>query len=61
MFVLDTDVSSNLPKQTQRPAVLRRLQATAASDLSTTVISVAEIQCGIERQMSQDAVCAADT
>jgi len=61
VFVLDTDVLSNLRKQKRHPAVLRWLQATAASDLSTTVITIAEFQCGIERQMSRDPVYAADT
>jgi predicted nucleic acid-binding protein len=61
MFVLDTDVLSNLRKQRKHPAVLRWLQATAASDLCTTVITIAEIQCGIERQMSLDPVYGTDT
>lgn len=61
MFVLDTDVLSNLRKQKKHPAVLLWFQATAASDLSTTVITIAEIQCGIERQLGPDPAYAADT
>lgn len=51
LFVLDTDVLSNLRKERRSPSVEAWLQATAADDLATTVISLAEIQCGIERQM----------
>lgn len=51
MFILDTDVLSNLRKEKKSPAVQAWIQATAATDLSTTVVTIAEIQCGIERQM----------
>lgn len=51
MFILDTDVLSNLRKQKKTPAVQAWLQATSASELATTVVTIAEIQCGIERQM----------
>jgi predicted nucleic acid-binding protein len=61
MFVLDTDVLSNLRKQKKHPMVQLWLHATAASDLSTTVITIAEIQCGIERQMNQDPEYASGT
>lgn len=61
MFALDTDVLSNLRKQKKHPTVQLWLHATASSDLSTTVITIAEIQCGIERQMSQNPTYASDT
>jgi predicted nucleic acid-binding protein len=54
-------VLSDLRKLKVHPTVLRWLDATAATDLSTTVITIAEIQCGSERQMRQDPVYAADT
>jgi hypothetical protein len=51
VFILDTDVLSNLRKVKKSPRVQAWIQATAASDLATTVVTIAEIQCGIERQM----------
>jgi hypothetical protein len=51
VFILDTDVLSNLRKEKKSPAVQAWVQATAATDLATTVVTIAEIQCGIERQM----------
>jgi predicted nucleic acid-binding protein len=61
MFVLDTDVLSNLRKQKKHPAVQAWLQATAPDDIATTVVTIGEIQCGIERQMDQDPAYAGDT
>lgn len=51
VFILDTDVLSNLRKAKKSPAVQAWVQATAAADLATTVVTIAEIQCGIERQI----------
>jgi predicted nucleic acid-binding protein len=50
MFLMDTDVLSSLRKQKKHPAVQAWLMSVPSSDLYTTVISIAEIQCGIERQ-----------
>jgi toxin FitB len=51
MFILDTDVLSNLRKQKKHSVVQAWLLSTPQADLCTTVISIAEIKCGIERQM----------
>ncbi len=61
MFILDTDVLSNLRKEKKSPLVQAWIFGTAATDLATTVITIAEIQCGIERQMPSDATYAAGT
>jgi predicted nucleic acid-binding protein len=61
VFVLDTDVLSNLRKKKKSPAVQAWVQATAATDLATTVVTVAEIQCGIERQMPNQPTYAEET
>jgi len=50
MFVLDTDVLSGLRKQKKHPAAQAWLLSVPQSQLYTTVISIAEIKCGIERQ-----------
>jgi predicted nucleic acid-binding protein len=51
LYILDTDVLSNLRKEKRHPAVVHWVQRTGWAQLSTTVINIAEIQCGIERQM----------
>lgn len=61
MFILDTDVLSNLRKDKKSPAVQAWIQATAATELATTVITIAEIQCGIERQMPNQPEYAQET
>jgi len=61
VFVLDTDALSNLRKEKKSPAVQAWVQATAATDLATTVVTVAEIQCGIERQMPSQPTYAEET
>ncbi len=61
VFILDTDVLSNLRKEKKSPAVQAWVQTTAAADLATTVITVAEIQCGIERQMPNQPNYAGET
>jgi len=50
LYLLDTDVLSDLRKQRKNAALQSWLQRVAWSELSTTVITIAEIQCGIERQ-----------
>ena len=54
MFILDTDVLSNLRKTKKHPLVRSWIERTGWQDLSTTVVTVAEIQCGIERQKPSD-------
>jgi predicted nucleic acid-binding protein len=61
VFLLDTDVLSNLRKEKKSPTVQAWIQATAATDLATTVVTVAEIQCGIERQMPNRQAYAEET
>ena len=55
MFILDTDVLSNLRKAKPHPRVRTWIAQTDAADLSTTVVTVTEIQCGIERQKPSNA------
>jgi toxin FitB len=61
VFILDTDVLGNLRKEKKSPAVQAWVQATAAADLATTVVTVAEIRCGIERQMPNQPAYAEET
>lgn len=50
MFILDTDVLSNLRKARPHPAARAWIERTDAGALTTTVVTIMEIQCGIERQ-----------
>jgi predicted nucleic acid-binding protein len=61
MFIMDTDVLSNLRKQQKHPTVQAWLLSVPRPDLHTTVISIAEIQCGIERQQQRQPDYAAGT
>ena len=61
MFILDTDVLSNLRKEKKSPVVQAWIQATSTTDLATTVVTIAEIQCGIERQMPSQPSYAEET
>lgn len=54
MFILDTDVISTLRKARPHPLVRAWIAQTDLADLSTTVVTVTEIQCGIERQRPSD-------
>lgn len=51
LYVLDTDVLSNMRKPKRHPAMVAWLQRTDPAQVGTTVINLAEIQCGIKRQM----------
>jgi len=53
MFILDTDVLSNLRKPKKHPLVQSWLFSLSNQEIATTVISIAEIQCGIEKAKSQ--------
>lgn len=57
MYILDTDVVSNLRKQRPHPALLRWIGTTGWPELATTAFTIMEIQMGIERaRQSDDAV-----
>jgi len=51
LYILDTDVLSKLRKDEWHPAAAAWVQRTGWTQLSTTVITIAEIQCGMVRQM----------
>jgi toxin FitB len=50
MFIMDTDVLSDMRKQKKHAAVQAWLLEVPQTGLCTPVISIAEIKCGIERQ-----------
>jgi predicted nucleic acid-binding protein len=54
LFVLDTDVVSNLRKAKQHPQLRAWIERTDPSGIGTTVVTITEIQCGIERQRMSD-------
>lgn len=49
MFILDTNIVSNRRKKRPHPAVTRWLAQTGWEDIATTVVTITEIQRGIER------------
>ena len=58
MFVLDTDVVSNLRKKKPHPTLLGWIGEVGWQELSTTSVTIMEIQIGIERARRSDAVIA---
>jgi toxin FitB len=58
VYVLDTDVVSNLRKQRPHPALLRWVEKTGWQELATTVFTIMEIQMGIERARQSDTTVA---
>jgi predicted nucleic acid-binding protein len=54
IFVLDTNIISNLRRKRPHPALARWIAQTEWRDLRTTVVTVTEIQCGIERVRPQN-------
>lgn len=54
MFILDTNIVSNRTKKRPHPVVTRWLAQTAWEDIATTVVTITEIQRGIERVRSSD-------
>jgi predicted nucleic acid-binding protein len=60
MFVLDTNIVSNLRKKRPHPAVKQWVMETGWENLSMTVVSVTEIQRGIERTRTSDPALAQD-
>ncbi|MGN6516846.1 MAG: PIN domain-containing protein, partial [Rhizomicrobium sp.] len=58
MYLLDTDVLSELRKRKRNPNVVKWIGAVAESDLHLSAITVAEIERGIEQQKKPDPVFA---
>ena len=54
MFLLDTDVLSALRRQERSPAAARWLERQRTSALHLSVVTVGEIERGIDRQRSRD-------
>ena len=55
MYILDTDVVSNLRKRKPRPTLLDWMDEVGWQELATTVLTIMEIQIGIERASRADA------
>jgi len=60
MYLLDTNVISELRKPKPHGAVLSWLRATPEADLNISAVSLGEIQAGIELTRDQDPVKAAE-
>ena len=60
MYLLDTNVISELRRPKPHGAVLAWLQSVADSDLHISAVSLGEIQAGIELARDQDAAKAAE-
>lgn len=60
MFLLDTDVLSELRKRKCDPAVAKWFRVVPESELYLSVVTLAEIERGIERQRRPDPAFAAD-
>lgn len=60
MYLLDTNVVSELRKPRPHGAVLQWVQATAEADLHLSVVTLGEIQAGIEITREQDGVKATE-
>lgn len=54
MFLVDTDVLSALRRGERHPAAARWLAAQRSSDLYLSVVTIGEIERGIERQRTRD-------
>ncbi len=54
MFLVDTDVLSALRRGERHPGAARWLAAQCSSDLYLSVVTVGEIERGIERQQTRD-------
>ena len=60
MYLLDTNVVSELRKPRPQAAVVSWLEAVSDSDLHISVVTLGEIQAGIELTREQDAAKAAE-
>ena len=58
MFLIDTDVLPALRKRKDLPDIAQRVDKQPSADLYRSVVSVGEIQRGIERQQRRDPVYA---
>jgi hypothetical protein len=58
VFILDTDVVSNLRKKNPHPALVRWMEGIGWEHLATTVMTIMEIQIGIEGARQSDAILA---
>ena len=56
MFLLDTDVLSALRKRKRHPEIVQWVQKQRSADLYLSVVTVGEIERGIERQRRRDPV-----
>ena len=56
MFLIDTDVLSALRKRKRHPEIARWVEAQRSADLYLSVVTVGEIERGIERQHRRDPV-----
>ena len=56
MFLIDTDVLSALRKRKRHPEIARWVEAQRSADLYLSVMTVGEIERGIERQQRRDPV-----
>ena len=54
MFLIDTDVLSALRRQERHPEVVRWMSGQRAADLYLSVVTIAEIERGISRQLRSD-------
>lgn len=60
MFLIDTDVLSELRKRERHPGVSHWIDAQRLTDLYLSVITIGEIERGITRQLRRDPVFAAE-
>lgn len=58
MFILDTDVVSNLRKKKPHPTLVSWIAEAGWEELATTVLTVMEMQVGIERARRSDVATA---
>jgi predicted nucleic acid-binding protein len=58
LYILDTDVVSNLRKKKPHPALLSWMDETGWQELATTVLTIMEIQIGVERARRADVAIA---
>lgn len=60
MYLLDTDVLSELRKRKRNPGVVKWIGGVAESDIHLSTVTIAEIERGIERQLKPDPVFAGE-
>jgi predicted nucleic acid-binding protein len=60
MYLLDTDVLSELRRRRPNPDVVAWISSVAPTDLFLSAVTVAEIELGIERQRKLDPAFASD-